>query len=258
MSAVVVDGHLVHYETLGRGRPVVFLHGWLGSWRYWMETMDEMSIHYRTYAFDFWGFGDSAKVAERYTLGHLVQQLEAFLDELGIWKCDLVGHALGGLVALGFALRWPQRVGQLATVSLPFIEEAITSRLAKGNPTGVLDRVFRQRPLDYQALRAEAERADVEAIYRSLASLRGLDLRSQKPPARWLAIHGAKDDIVQPPDPKALCQDMARFRLMLFAQGRHFPMLEETAKFNRLLKDFLAGDALASLQIKEEWRRRTH
>lgn len=258
MSAVVIDGHLVHYETLGRGRPVVFLHGWLGSWRYWMETMDEMSIQYRTYALDFWGFGDSAKVAERYTLGHLVQQLEAFLDELGIWKCDLVGHALGGLVALGFALRWPQRVGQLATVSLPFTEEAIASRLAKGNPTGELDRVFRQRPLDYQALRAEAERADVEAIYRSIASLRGLDLRSQKPPARWLAIHGAKDDIVQPPDPKALCQDMARFRLMLFAQGRHFPMLEETTKFNRLLKDFLAGDELASLQIREEWRRRTH
>lgn len=258
MSAVVIDGHLVHYETLGRGRPVVFLHGWLGSWRYWMETMDELAIHYRTYAFDLWGFGDSDKVAGRYTLGHFVLQLEAFLDELGIWKCNLVGHALGGLVALGFALRWPQRVDQVATVSLPFTEDAITPRLSRVNPTGVLDKVFRQRPLDYAALRAEAERADVQAIGRSIASCKGLDLRGQKPPTRWLAIHGAKDDIVRPPDPAELHQDPNSFRLMLFAQVRHFPMLEETSKFNRLLKDFLAGDALPTLQIKEEWRRRTH
>lgn len=257
MSAILIDGKVVHYETLGRGRPVVFLHGWLGSWRYWMGAMDELSTHYRTYAFDFWGFGDSDKVADRYTIPHLVLQLESFLDALGIWRCDLVGHALGGLVAMGFSLEFPARVGQMMTVSLPFTGDAIAPGLTRLNPSSVLERVFRRRPLEYPALQAEAERADPLAIAKSLEPLRELDLRRQRPSVRWLAVHGHKDDIVRPPGVADLEQEGPYFRLILFDRVWHFPMLEEAAKFNRLLKDFLGGDALASLQIKEEWRRRT-
>ena len=171
---------------------------------------------------------------------------------------DLVGHTLGGLVALGFGIRAPTRVGQLATVSLPFTTDAITPRLLKASPSNVLDRVFRRRPADYATLRAEAGRTDDLAVSRSIGSLRGLDLRQQQAPARWLAVHGSKDDVVRPPDPADLAQNANDFRLILFDRVRHFPMLEEAAKFNRLLKDFLGGDELASLQIKEEWRRRTH
>ena len=61
MSAIVIDGGLVHYEAFGRGKPVLFLHGWLGSWRYWMRTMEEAADKYRTYALDLWGFGDTDK-----------------------------------------------------------------------------------------------------------------------------------------------------------------------------------------------------
>ncbi|MDH4138550.1 MAG: alpha/beta hydrolase, partial [Anaerolineae bacterium] len=38
MSAIVIDGGLIHYESWGRGSPLILLHGWLGSWRYWMPT----------------------------------------------------------------------------------------------------------------------------------------------------------------------------------------------------------------------------
>jgi pimeloyl-ACP methyl ester carboxylesterase len=61
MSAIFIDGQLAHYEVIGRGKPVLFLHGWVGSWRYWVPTMQTISSTNRTYALDLWGFGDSAK-----------------------------------------------------------------------------------------------------------------------------------------------------------------------------------------------------
>ena len=64
MSAITIENDLVHYEVLGRGRPVIFIHGWLGSWRYWVPTMQQLSVKYRTYALDLWGFGDSGKDAK--------------------------------------------------------------------------------------------------------------------------------------------------------------------------------------------------
>ncbi|HET9433568.1 MAG TPA: alpha/beta fold hydrolase, partial [Chitinophagaceae bacterium] len=59
MSALIIDGDVVHYEAFGRGKPVLFIHGWLGSWRYWVPTMQAISDKYRAYALDLWGFGDS-------------------------------------------------------------------------------------------------------------------------------------------------------------------------------------------------------
>ncbi|MFW6183111.1 MAG: alpha/beta fold hydrolase, partial [Chloroflexota bacterium] len=59
MSITTVGEHLIHYEALGRGQPVIFIHGWLGSWRYWWSSMQGLSAHCRTFALDLWGFGDS-------------------------------------------------------------------------------------------------------------------------------------------------------------------------------------------------------
>ena len=61
MSSIVTDQGIVHYETYGSGRPVILLHGWLGSWSYWLSTMEALRRGYRCYALDFWGFGESDK-----------------------------------------------------------------------------------------------------------------------------------------------------------------------------------------------------
>ena len=61
MSAIMIEGSIVHYEALGRGRPIVFLHGWVGSWRYWIAAMQVASTSFRAYALDLFGFGDTAR-----------------------------------------------------------------------------------------------------------------------------------------------------------------------------------------------------
>ena len=80
MSAVTIENDLVHYEVLGRGRPVIFVHGWLGSWRYWVPTMQQLSVKYRTYALDLWGFGDSGKDVRRYEFKDQVLLLHEFME----------------------------------------------------------------------------------------------------------------------------------------------------------------------------------
>ena len=69
MSATHLNNRLVHYEVVGRrGQPVIFLHSWLGSWRYWLPTMDAISDRYRSYALDFWGFGESDRRESTFAL----------------------------------------------------------------------------------------------------------------------------------------------------------------------------------------------
>ncbi len=119
MSAITIENDLIHYEVLGRGRPVILVHGWLGSWRYWVPAMGHLSMKYRVYAIDLWGFGDSGRNAARYSFAMQVQLLEEFMDRLGITKAALVGHDLGAAVIARFAVTHPDRVPRLLAVSPP-------------------------------------------------------------------------------------------------------------------------------------------
>jgi len=119
MSAITIENDLVHYEVLGRGRPVILLHGWLGSWRYWIPAMQQLSMKYRVYALDFWGFGDSGRDARRYDIASQVLLLDQFMEKLGIAKAALVGHDLGAAVATRYAVTHPDRVPRLMVVCPP-------------------------------------------------------------------------------------------------------------------------------------------
>src|SRR5260370_13220511 len=122
MSAITIENDLVHYEVLGRGRPVIFVHGWLGSWRYWVPTMQQLSVKYRTYALDLWGFGDSGKDTSHYAFKDQVQLLHDFMEKLGITKAALVGHSFGAAVCLRFASQYPDRAPRVALISPPIYD----------------------------------------------------------------------------------------------------------------------------------------
>lgn len=122
MSAVICSGERVHYEVLGRGRAVILLHGWLGSWRYWIPTMQSLQLKYRVYALDLFGFGDSARVSSRYTLEHQIAMLDDFMRELGIPKAAILGHGFGALLAAEFTRRYADRVPRLLLSSAPLYD----------------------------------------------------------------------------------------------------------------------------------------
>ncbi|MBI4770198.1 MAG: alpha/beta fold hydrolase [Chloroflexi bacterium] len=137
MSAIVIDRQIVHYEVLGRGRPLIFLHGWVGSWRYWIPAMQALSSEYRTYALDFWGFGDTARNSEGYSLSGQAELIFKFMDQLGIIRAAFVGHSLGGVAGLDFAIRHADYADRLMLVSTPLFGAALNPRFVNAE-TGAL------------------------------------------------------------------------------------------------------------------------
>ncbi len=122
MSAITVGGDLVHYEVLGRGRPVILVHGWVGSWRYWIPTIQQLHLKYRVYALDLFGFGDSGKNEAKYSLEQQINLLSQFMKDLGIPKAAFVGHSLGAMVVAGFAKENPEKAARILLSSVPLFD----------------------------------------------------------------------------------------------------------------------------------------
>ena len=260
MSAIIIDDGLVHFEALGRGNPVIFLHGWLGSWRYWVPVMEELSVEYRAYAFDLWGFGDSDRRNGSYGVESYVQLLDGFIENLGMLHAPLpvVGHGLGAIVAVLWAARNPGRIDRIMAVGMPLVGAAINRRLTTSGALGLFDKVFNTPPPDFEALRLETFKADEAAIIESVHSVMGLDMQRelQRVDLPALLVYGERDNIVSPDIGDAFAKSEL-VRSIFLSESRHFPMLDERPRFNRLLRDFLIAESLESLSLKEEWRRQT-
>jgi pimeloyl-ACP methyl ester carboxylesterase len=260
VSALIIDDELIHYEVLGRGRPVIFLHGWLGSWRYWIPTMQALSGDYRAYALDLWGFGDSAKVGERYPLDAQAEMLARFMEQLGILKAAFVGHGLGGAVVLRLARKHPDLADRAMAVGLPLRGSAVHQRLLN-SPTASLTEWLLGRGPDIDPINREAAKADPLAVEGTVRAVMESELRGELADLRLpcLLVYGEKDPMIIPPEDTALDGLNGNVHSIGLEDSRHFPMLDEAAKFNRLLADFLSlpsGESLTNLGLKEEWRRR--
>jgi pimeloyl-ACP methyl ester carboxylesterase len=111
----------ITYHVVGDGPPVVLLHGWGASWYLWQETMLALAAAgYRAYAPDHIGCGQSSKPWLLYTPRDYVRHVEAFVAALGLDEFILVGHSLGGHIALSYTLRNPRHVARLVLVGAAF------------------------------------------------------------------------------------------------------------------------------------------
>jgi pimeloyl-ACP methyl ester carboxylesterase len=258
LSAILLDSSIVHYEVLGRGRPVIFLHSWVGSWRYWITSMQVASTSFRAYALDLWGFGDTAHNVLNYSLEQQTSLIDRFLMEMGIGKIALVGHGLGALVGMSFATRFPQSVDRMMAVSCPLDYAAVHLRLRTAPLSDLLDWLSSRSPEANTAL-VDSAKADPQAITASMTGLQAnnvfMNFREKNIPC--LLVYGDRDPAITIPAEEYSLSTMTH-QVELDASG-HFPMIDEAGKFNRLLTDFLALDSGASpreLQMKDEWRRR--
>jgi pimeloyl-ACP methyl ester carboxylesterase len=255
MSVVVIDNQMVHYEVFGRGRPVVFLHGWLGSWRYWFPTIEVAAQHFRTFSFDFWGFGHSREREQVISIQNYSDQVVRFLDALGIERAMLVGHSMGGMVALKTAINHPDRVTQVATVGAPIVGDSL-SWLLKLTDRPLFADAFARMPWLRRSLfnfflgetkdpavhevLDDSVKSSSDTLRRSVSSMWRTDLRPELPRLRvpTLIVHGGRDDIVHP-NQADLFDNVPAAQVVLMPSSRHFPFLDEAELFNDVLLRFL-------------------
>jgi pimeloyl-ACP methyl ester carboxylesterase len=262
----VTQQGIVHYEASGRGRPVLLLHGWLNSWALWRPTIQLLSKEFRLYALDFLGFGDSGDQAENFSVANFVTMVHEFMDRMGIRRAPLVGHSMGGTVALSAALAYPERVVKVVVVGSPIFGQSLNPllRLA-GNRSWI--GLGQRMPFVYDAfqtgfrpfLRAyshlmakdggslgnmlteDVSKLAVAPFFESITTLRHTDLRPRLKELHMpvLGIYGRKDIIVSPRQYDTLRQCLPGCRAEWFQDSGHFPMLDESERFHTSLRDFL-------------------
>jgi len=256
MSSIVTDRGVVHYETNGRGQPVILLHGWLESWDHWLSTMESLGQRHKTYALDFWGFGESGKQGESFTVQDYVEMVDQFMERLGIEQAPLIGHSMGGTVSLGLALDHPERVRKVAVVGSPIVGDGLALFLRLSAHRSLARLFYQVFPLGvrilspiyardwrtwYKMFERDVSRTTLESFYYSIASLRQIDLRPRlreiKVPT--LGIYGRIDRIVNPKQGNVLAQGMPRAHVHYFKNSGHFPMLDEPERFYQTLREFL-------------------
>ncbi|MFV9504364.1 MAG: alpha/beta fold hydrolase [Oscillochloridaceae bacterium umkhey_bin13] len=273
MSAIHLENRLAHYEFFGRGQPIIFLHSWLGSWRYWVPTMEVASERYKACALDFWGFGESDRKGSEFSVAGYVNMLTQFVDRLGMQTVNLVGHGLGGVVAVRAAHERPDKFVRVMTVATPLHGQALAGHIKPGtfsrllgmhNPTNVWSKLIRNIPIAdpevQKELYEDTEGLSEQVLARVQESLLDTDLRPQLRTlgVPLLAVYGGQDKIISAEHASYLNELHDRpVQMLVLPKANHFPFLEQSNVFARLLMDFLVSQG-TPVEIKEEWKRRVN
>jgi pimeloyl-ACP methyl ester carboxylesterase len=168
MPVATINGVEIVYEEHGAGdRPLVLVHGLTGFRDDFREQLPALAGLGRTIVYDHRGHGESANTgdAATYSFAQLIADLEALLDALGIAACDLLGHSMGGMIALRLALDRPQRVASLVLMDtaarvpdgMPRAPFAAAGAIARSDGMATLAALLRARAAD-EPNRPAAER----------------------------------------------------------------------------------------------------
>lgn len=229
----------VHYVTAGAGEPVVLIHGFGASHRWWRYSLPVLASSYCVYAIDLPGFGRTSRPG-RFAIADAVEMITTWMSAVGIDHAHVVGHSLGGQVALSLALRHPHKV----------------DRLILADATGLpLARPLWQ--LAWQGLRSEfgySRRFSVRRLAAALHSgprvlwsasqaIMKEDLRQSLSDvdAPTLVVWGDQDRLVPLESGYAMASAIPGAELQVLAGGSHKAMIEQATTFNMLALRFLAA-----------------
>lgn len=258
MSSITTQQGILHYEVYGRGRPVILLHGWLCSWSLWQETMAVLGEHFRTYALDFWGFGESGRKNPTFHVTDYVSMVNQFMEQLGIDNAPLVGHSMGGTVSLMMALEHPERVSRVAVIGSPIDGNSLAFLLKLAGYPSIAWLVYHNMWALKIGLRVAGNsvtndprwpsmmdgylsRLTLESFLLSIASLRHTNLTPRLPTIQVpvMGMYGLRDNIVNPNQWKSISDGVAQPYIERFKGAGHFVMLDEPDRFNQTLFEFL-------------------
>lgn len=274
VDEIELHGHRVRVRRRGTGPTIVLIHGITGSSQQWDLAIERLAADHTVIAPDLLGHGESAKPRGDYSLGAYASAVRDTLIALGHDSATIVGHSLGGGIAMQFAYQFPERTERMVLVSsgglgrdvhpllraatLPgseYVMPWLTHPKVLGAGEGI------GRVLGFLRLRAGTDLAEVARGFASLSDAEArsafietmravLDPGGQRVSALdrlylaeavpSLLIWGANDPIIPADHGRDAHEAMPGSRLEILEGVGHFPHLERPAEFSALLADFVA------------------
>jgi pimeloyl-ACP methyl ester carboxylesterase len=281
VEELVLHGHRVRFRRAGSGPPLLLIHGITGSSQTWSDVMPALSEHHTVIAPDLLGHGESAKPRGDYSLGAYASGVRDLLIALGHERATVVGHSLGGGVAMQFAYQFPERAERLVLVSsgglgaevstllrlvaLPGAEYVLpllcTRRLSDvgAAAAGFLGRLGLRPSADAEEMACGfASLVDIEARQAFIHTVRAIiDFGGQRVSARdrlylaagmpVLIVWGERDPIIPAAHGREAHGAVPGSRLEVFAHAGHFPHRDEPGRFAEILVDFAATTSPAQI-----------
>jgi pimeloyl-ACP methyl ester carboxylesterase len=289
-DSLVVHGHRRAFVRAGSGPALLLLHGIGNNCQTWSGVIDRLAETHAVIAPDLLGHGASDKPRGDYSIAAYANGMRDLLSVLDIEKATVVGHSLGGGIALQFAYQFPERCERLALVgsgglgpelsaglraaTLPGAELVLTALTGVSGPLRMgfqgLNRIGRMAGWRRVRDLAEAGDAllalkDAEARRAFLRTLRGVvDARGQAVTALdrlylansipMLVIWGSRDPIVPALHAETVRRLVPTARIDVFQGAGHWPHLDDPDRFCDVLLDFMATTEPASHDL-DSWRK---
>jgi len=287
-QTVLLHGRPVTYVEAGSGPVLLMIHGIAGNIGNWREVIGPLARHHTVVAPDLPGHGSSAPGAGDYSLGALASGLRDMLVVLGHERATLVGHSLGGGIALQFAYQFPEITERLVLVSsgglgrevsrllraaaLPGADLFIAATANAGRSAGAA----LERSLAAVGLRPSTDVAEIARGYPSLAdpdrraaflaTLRSVigtgGQRIHAGDRLYLAqgmpvliMWGARDPMIPVHHGVRAHEALPGSRLEIFDEVGHLPQLEAPERFVAVLERFIEQTDPAKFDLTE-WRAR--
>jgi pimeloyl-ACP methyl ester carboxylesterase len=287
-QTLTLHGHSIAYVQKGSGPVLLLIHGMASALDTWRSVIEPLSDHATVLAVDLPGHGSSSPGGGDYSLGSLATFLRDVLLALGHDRVTLVGHSLGGGIAMQFSYQFPEMTERLVLVSSgglglevsPALRAAslpgadlflsVTAAATK-RASGVVGSVLRTGRIpssagleelvrSYSSLADPGRRTAFLATVRSVVGLGGqtvgagdrLHLASDTP---VLLIWGADDPIIPVEHARAAQELLPHATLAVFDGVRHFPQVEAPARFVEVLQHFCASTQPVVFDVRA-WRAR--
>jgi pimeloyl-ACP methyl ester carboxylesterase len=252
-------GDDIAYTTVGKGRAVVLLHGFLGSGEIWRDLIPRLSRSYRVIAIDLPGHGESACYGYVHSMELMAQSVKSVLDHLRLRRYVLVGHSMGGYVALAFAELYPENVRGLCLFhSTAFADSderkeereraiALVRADRRVYTSSTIKSLFAAGNIKY--MKEEIAFASQVALKTSrrgiVAALRGMKDRIARDVILGLVSYpvmmviGAQDSMVSPEQLMEQSTSLKKPSVLLLEHDGHFGFLESPKRCLKALRKFL-------------------
>ena len=257
----MADTVKLYFSEAGKGTPLVLLHGFPLNAGLWQDQKSQLSEHCRVITPDLRGHGQSPVTTGTYEMELLARDVFALLDSLNIKKAAIMGHSMGGYVALaGFRLA-PERflaLGLIASQAAADTEEGRQGRFKMAEKVAAEGSVFVARALIPKlfAPRLPADAPIVEQVRQMMlnsavdgivGSLKGMAGRSDSGPLLakvnipTLIIAGNEDQIIAPAKAQAMASSIRGATLATIENAGHMPMLEQPQATTAAIRKFMGG-----------------